>query len=118
MQFDIQARSFALTKSLKQYVEEKLTAALSGYAKHRHFKRAVIRLSDINGPRGGEDKQCHIQVMLAGVPDVIIKSTQQDMYAAIDGATQRVGNTVVRRLGRQRRRMRSHSYSLGEESLA
>lgn len=118
MQFDIQARSFALTKPLKNYVEKKLKAALSGYEKHRHFKRAIIRLSDINGPRGGEDKLCHIQVMLAGVPDIIIKSTEDDMYTAIDQATHRAGNTVVRRLGRQRRKMRHNAYLMGQQSLA
>lgn len=118
MQVDIQARSFALTKSLKSYVEKKLKSTLSSYEKSRHLKRVVIRLSDINGPRGGEDKLCHIQVMLAGAPDVIIKSTKQDMYTAIDKAIHRVGNTVVRRLGRQRQRMKSYSNLMGQQSLA
>jgi len=116
MQVDIQARSFTLTKALKSYVEKKLKSALSGYGRHRHFKRAVIRLSDINGPRGGEDKLCQIQVMLAGSPDIIIKNTEQDMYAAIDLATQRAGHAIVRRFDRQRRRTRNHS-SLAEHQI-
>ncbi len=118
MQVDIQARSFTLTKALKSYVEKKLQLALSGYGRHRHFKRAVIRLSDVNGPRGGEDKLCHIQVMLAGVPDIVIKDTEHDMYAAIDRATQRAGNAIVRRFDRQRRRARNHSQHTGQHIVA
>jgi ribosomal subunit interface protein len=118
MKIDIQARSFILTKALKRYVEKKLKSALSRCEAHRHLKGAVIRLSDINGPRGGEDKLCQIQVQLAGAPDIIIKDTEQDMYAAIDNATHRVGNAIVRRLGRQRRRARSHSERLGQQIAA
>jgi ribosomal subunit interface protein len=117
MQVDIQARSFTLTKALKSYVEKKLKAALSSYGNHHTLKGAVIRLSDINGPRGGEDKLCQIQVKLAGVPDIIIKNTEQDMYAAIDRATRRAGKAIVRRIERQRRRVKNHS-ELGQYAVA
>jgi putative sigma-54 modulation protein len=117
MQIDIEARSFTLTKALKSYIEKKLKSTLSSYGKHPLFKRAVIRLSNVNGPRGGEDKLCHIQLMLAGAPDIIIKNTEQDIYAAIDIASRRAGNAVVRRLERQRRRIRNHAQLLGPEAL-
>jgi ribosomal subunit interface protein len=118
MQIDIQARSFILTKALKNYVEKKLKSALSTYDKHRHLQSAVIRLSDINGPKGGEDKLCQIQVKVAGGPDIIIKNTEQDMYTAIDGATHRAANAVVRRIGRQRRRIKNHSQLLEQQIVA
>ncbi len=118
MQIDIQARSFILTKALKNYVEKKLKSALSRCEEHRHLKRAVIRLSDINGPKGGEDKLCHIQVSVVGAPDIIIKDTEQDMYAAIDSATHRAANALMRRIGRQRRRIRSHSQLRAQQVAA
>lgn len=58
MQIDIQARSFPLTNALRRYAEQKLKSALS--CCEDHFQLVVIRLSDINGPRGGKDKHCHI----------------------------------------------------------
>ena len=116
MKIDIQARSFILTKALKRYAEQKVKSSLSACGSN--LKKVVIRLSDINGPRGGEDKLCHIQVMLAGMPDVIIKNTQQDMYAAIDVATHRAGNAAVRRLNRHRRRERNYSQSLSQHLVA
>ncbi len=104
MQIDIQARSFTLTNALKIYAEEKLKSSFSRC--QDHLNRIVVRLSDINGPRGGEDKLCHIHVVLPGISDVIIEDTEQDMYAAIDRAIDRAGNAVERKVDRQQSALR------------
>ncbi|MCW9047024.1 MAG: HPF/RaiA family ribosome-associated protein [Gammaproteobacteria bacterium] len=100
MQIDIQARNFSLTQALRSYIERRLAYALG--TRDEHIQRILVRLSDINGPRGGEDKCCHIQVVLPRLSDVIIEDIEVDMYAAIDRATDRAGRTVGRKLARQR----------------
>jgi len=105
MQIDIQARNFPLTDALRGHIKRRLGFVLS--ARDEHIRRVLVRLSDINGPRGGADKCCHIQVLLAHLPDVVIEDTEADLYAAIDRAADRAGRTVGRRLVRQRIRGRS-----------
>ena len=105
MQIDIQARNFSLTDALRSHAERRLRLALT--CCDDHIQRVVMRLSDINGPRGGADKRCHLQVVLAGLPDVVIEDTEADLYVAIDRATDRGGRTVGRRLARQRDRGRA-----------
>jgi len=100
MQIDIQARNFTLTDALRGHVERRLGWALS--SRDEYIQRVTVRLSDINGPRGGEDKCCRIQVILPQLPDVVIEDTEEDMYNAIDRAADRAGRTVGRRLTRQR----------------
>ena len=100
MQIDIQARNFSLTDALRGHIKRRLGFALS--TRDQHILRVFVRLSDINGPRGGEDKCCHIQVVLPHLPDVVIENTEEDLYAAIDRAADRAGRTVGRRLTRQR----------------
>ena len=112
MQIDIQARSFTLTKSLREHVQQKIVSSLS--CCEEHIQRVVIHLSDINGPRGGEDKHCHIQVVLAGLPDVIIEDTEEEMYAAIDLATSRAGHTVTRKIKRQKTLLRQERHKAAE----
>ena len=73
-----------------------------------HVNRVVIRLSDINGPRGGADKRCHIQVALVGIADVVVEDTEVDMYAAIDRAIDRARRTVVRKVDRQLTLLKQH----------
>jgi ribosomal subunit interface protein len=104
MQINIQARNFSLTDALRSHAERRLRFALT--CCDDHIQRVVMRLSDINGPRGGADKRCHLQVVLAGLPDVVIEDTEADLYVAIDRATDRAGRTVGRRLARQRDRGR------------
>lgn len=100
MQIDIQARDFPLTEALRGHIKRRLGFALS--ARDGHIQRVKVRLTDINGPRGGVDKNCHIQVVLARLPDVVIEDTEADLYIAIDRAADRAGRTVGRRLMHQR----------------
>jgi len=104
MQIDIQARKFSLTNALRSHAERRLRFALTCY--EEHIQRVVMRLSDINGPRGGEDKRCHLQVVLAGLPDVVIEDIEADLYVAIDRATDRAGRTVARKIDRQQTLLR------------
>jgi ribosome-associated translation inhibitor RaiA len=110
MQIGIQARSFSLTDALRSHAEWRLRFALTFF--DSHIQGVVMQLSDINGPRGGTDKRCHLQVVLKGLPDVVIEDTEADLCIVIDRATDRAGRTVERRLTRQRET--AHSSRLHE----
>ena len=109
MQLEIQARHFSLTNALRNYIERRLAFALSAH--DEHVRRVTVRLSDINGPRGGEDKQCHLQIVFDHLPDVIVEDTESDMYIAIDRATDRASRTVGRKVSRLRDKLRAVSVS-------
>lgn len=100
MQMDIQCRSFDLTDGLRDYVKKRLAYSLN--CGDGHIVRVIVRLSDINGPRGGEDKRCHLELRLKGLPEVVIEDTESDLYVAIDRAAERAGRALVRCLARQR----------------
>ena len=99
MQIDIQARQFSLTDALRNHAERRLRL-LTCF--DDHIQRVVMQLSVINGPRGGKDKRCYLQVMLVGLSDIVIEDIEADLYLAINRATDRAGRTVGRRLARQR----------------
>jgi ribosome-associated translation inhibitor RaiA len=117
MQIAIQARGFPLTDALKNHAHTRLGFTLSHTA--NRIRRVAIRLSDLNGPRGGVDKRCLIEVRLDGLPTVVIEDIQPDMYTAIDRAVGRAARTVMRRLehGMSKRhqelRQQSHHDSTG-----
>ncbi len=100
MRVTIQANGFVLTEALRAYTEQRLRTAL-GWA-GEHMRKLAVSLSDINGPRGGVDKRCKIQVQLGGGADVIIEDTEEDLYAAIDRAAERADRAVVRQVERKR----------------
>lgn len=96
MQTDIQARGFSLTDALKKHVHNRLGFTFSSASDR--VRRVQIRLSDLNGPRGGVDKRCLVEVRLDGLPVVVVEDIQSDMYTAIDRAVGRAARTVKRRL--------------------
>lgn len=100
MHINIQARGFVLTDGLREHTKRRLQFAF-GWADDR-LHQILVRLSDKNGPRGGEDKRCRIQIAFLGAPSVVIEDTEVDLYVAIDRAADRAGRSVARRLERQR----------------
>jgi len=115
MQIDIQARNFTLTDALRNHAVRRLRFALT--CCDQYIQRVIMRLSDINGPRGGEDKRCHVQVVLDGLGDVVIEDTEADLYVAIDRASDRAGRTLVRRVDRQKTlSRRSHPIETGAQA--
>lgn len=102
---DIQALNFPLTKALRNHVERRIGFSLSNT--DEHIQRVIVHLSDINGPRGGNDKCCHIHVVLPHLADVVIEDTEANLYVAIDRATDRASRTVGRRLARHRDKARA-----------
>lgn len=107
MDVEIQARHFALTEGLRSHVQRRLLFALARFQGRIH--RVTVRLSDINGPRGGMDKCCHLQIQVDGLPDVVVSSTEKDLYSAITGSVERAGQSLSRYLKRRR-----GSYSFDE----
>ena len=100
MRIDIQSRGFDLTEGLREHTERRLQFALN-WASH-DVRTVSVRLFDINGPRGGNDKRCRIQIPISGGQDVVIEDTEADLYVAIDRAADRTERALARRLERQR----------------
>jgi putative sigma-54 modulation protein len=99
MQIELQARNFSMTHAMRVHIERRLGFALSTC--YRQVQRIMVRLSDINGPRGGNDKRCHLEVILPGQA-VVVEDMQADLYVTINRAASRAGRTVMRQLRRKR----------------
>ena len=100
MRIEIQTRGFELTAGLREHAERRLQFALSWAGSEVRAVR--VSLFDVNGPRGGNDKRCRIQIPLSGSPNVVVEDAEADLYVAIDRAADRVERTMARRLGRLR----------------
>lgn len=99
-QLDVRAHGFDLTDALRQYASDHLAAKLSKHA--RQIQSVVIRLGDVNGTKGGEDKVCEIEVHMPGHEAVVVSATNHDLRAAIDLVSNRVQTALSRVLGRGR----------------
>ena len=69
--------------------------------------QASIRLSDVNGPRGGVDKRCQVEFSTQGSGRIVSTATATDWRAALEGALSRAARRIVRSLQRGQERARA-----------
>lgn len=99
-------------------------AQLRGVAEHRVrfvmrrltwlVPRAKVQLSDVNGPRGGVDKRCHLELKTGSGKAVVVTALARDWRSALDIALGRAARALVhawrRSDGRGRGRTRTVAF--------
>ena len=70
--------------------------------------RAEVKMSDVNGPRGGTDKRCQVELRTDGAGSLVVASVANDWRTALDNALARAARFLMRlwRRGSDSRRMR------------
>jgi ribosome-associated translation inhibitor RaiA len=70
--------------------------------------RAEVQMSDVNGPRGGIDKRCQVELRTDGAGSVVVTSVAKDWRTALDNALARAARFLMRlwRRGSDSRRLR------------
>ncbi len=70
--------------------------------------RAEVQLSDLNGPRGGVDKRCQVELRTDGAGSVVVSAVAKDWRTALDDALARAARFLLRlwRRGSDARRLR------------
>jgi ribosome-associated translation inhibitor RaiA len=58
--------------------------------------RAEVQMSDVNGPRGGLDKRCQVELRTDGAGSVVVASVASDWRSALDNALARAARVLMR----------------------
>ena len=64
--------------------------------------RVEVGLSDVNGPRGGVDKQCRIVARMRSLGTVVVEDADGDFYTVVSRAADRIAHSVAKSLDRRR----------------
>lgn len=102
MMIDLRSSNLPISEALREHVERRLDFAFRRVA--RHVSRIVVRLVDVNGPKGGHDKRCRMIAHLPRTGSVVVEATDADIYAAASQAAIRLDERVARALARVRMR--------------
>lgn len=65
--------------------------------------RVRVHLSDINGPLGGIDKRCQIELMTDGGKPVVVTSLARDWFSALQSALTRATRSLLHNWQRSRK---------------
>lgn len=100
MKIQVRSRGFGLSDALRAHAERRLSFAVGRFG--WPLQSVTLRLDDVNGPRGGADKRCQIVARLALGGDVRVEEMDDDLYAAISRAAERLDRAVAREMERRR----------------
>lgn len=98
MKIKVQTRHLELTSELIEYVKRRIIFAMD--YRFDNIKRVVVTVSDVNGPKGGEDMRCQVMIKLDGQKDIVVDNKSAHLRIAIDKAADKASRTVTKRLER------------------
>jgi len=104
MRIDLHCDGVESAPVLREYVTRRMSFAIGRFRDHIQWAR--VKVADVNGPRGGSDKRCVVQLRLRNLPDVVFAITQLDVRAAVDQAAERVSRVLAQRVRRTQRPVR------------
>jgi putative sigma-54 modulation protein len=106
MKVRLTAHGMELPAELRDYVTRRVHFGLGRFV--GKIRSLSVRLADINGPRGGIDKCCHIRVDAGLSQKVIVRERRETIHAAVAFAMDRVERAVGRQLSLARPAVSRH----------
>jgi len=107
MKIIIQGKHLRLSQGLKSYAQKHVVAPLNRFYDNEAAELRV-ELGDVNGSKGGVDKECHLTLHMPGARTIQIEETTPDPYASMDSAADRLVRAAKEELQRMRRPSRRH----------
>ena len=99
---DLRSSNLDISVALREHVVRRLDFAIRRFA-HR-IDKVVVRIVDVNGPKGGPDKRCRMVAHYEGPHALLVEATDSDAYVAVSQAAIRLEERVARALTRRSRR--------------
>jgi len=95
----ISSRHFPADRDLRREIDRQLRSVMGPVG--TAVDDVEVYLTDVNGPRGGEDKHCRIVARLPSGPPVVVSRTHRDALAAVGRAASVCRRSVRTRLKRR-----------------
>lgn len=94
MKISIRSQTLELSPRMRRWARERAEVALERFRGRVHS--VVVRLDDLNGPRGGVDKSCRIRISGPKL-SIALEHRHDDAKQAISSGLRRVARTLERR---------------------
>jgi putative sigma-54 modulation protein len=99
MRLVIRCKNVKVTEAIREKVRLRVGTALRRF--DQRIRDVAASLVDVNGPKGGVDKQCCLVVRLHHKGKIMVKETGSSEFAAITLAAARIKRAVTRALQRR-----------------
>ena len=109
---EVRSKEKNLEGNIRQYTERRIGFALDHL---RDLRRIVVSIEDVNGPKGGPDKRCHILAEFA-FSSISLEETQCNWQTAIARAIHKLDRAATNKLHRMNRSRSHRAFSHASKS--
>jgi putative sigma-54 modulation protein len=100
MKIEVRFRAIEGSETFREHVVRRARFQLSRF--NDQVGSVIIRVGDINGPKGGADKRCQVTLRGPALGAIAVETLSSDAYSAVDLALARATRTIGRGLERAR----------------
>jgi putative sigma-54 modulation protein len=100
MDIQVLDRNVGITAGQREHIDRCLQFAFDQFSSH--LRSINVLLSDVNGPKGGEDVQCRLKIVLNGKGELVVEGMGVSVEAVVSETADRASSAVSRRLDRLR----------------
>ena len=100
MLIELRKRNVRIESETRAWIERRVHFALGRLA--ARIRCVMVSVSDINGDRGGTDKQCRVRISLIPKGEVVVEDVGLSVEAVVANAVERAARSGARWLERQR----------------
>lgn len=100
MKIDVRFRGLEASETLREHIRRRVHFQMSRFG--GAVRSVVVKIGDINGPKGGVDKRCQVTLRGSRLGPVTIEDLSADLYSAVDSALDRAARAAGRDIGRAR----------------
>ena len=100
MEINIVDRNVQITSGQREHIDRCLQFAFDRFGSH--IRTVDVSLTDVNGPRGGDDLQCRMKVVLQAKREIVVEGKGVSVEAVVAETADRAAVAVSRRLDRLR----------------
>lgn len=100
MDVQILDRNVGIASAQREHVERCLHYAFGRFSPQ--IRTIEVSLTDVNGPKGGDDLQCRMKVVLLRKGDLLVEGKGASVEAVVSETADRAALAVSRRLDRLR----------------
>lgn len=105
MRLEVHHKGVEVSPVLRAHITDRVRLAVRRFG--RYVRAARVYLRDVNGPRGGADKECRIVVEVPRDGRVVVTGTAASAAASVTRTAGRAGHALGRHLKRRLARRRT-----------
>jgi putative sigma-54 modulation protein len=101
MELTITDLKMELSTENLSHIQKKILSMFSKFCERVQVIKVTI--DDVNGPKGGKDKQCRVVIYSKGIPDIVITDNQTSVMSAVNIALSRARLSFLKKVKRKQK---------------